>query len=118
VTVTGYRADSPRIQLHTKGKLIIMTETLKDPGFAATADLLGKVTASMSADPPELPRLTVAQTFITYQRIGTALESACAGYKELPNVSSVDDGRRALTDIIRGCEAVIKHAQRLLEGNR
>ena len=72
----------------------------------------------MSADPPELPRLTVAQTFITYQRMGKALETACASYKALPDVNSVQDGASTLTDLIRACEAVIKHAQRLQEGNR
>jgi hypothetical protein len=71
-----------------------------------------------SEDGPELPRLTVSNTFITYQRIGVALESACTEYKALPDAKSQQDTTERLKQLIRACEGIMKHATRLLEANQ
>jgi len=83
-----------------------------------TSPALDSILAKHAEEPPELPRLTVANTFLTYQRIGMALETACARFKALPDVKSQQDSNEALKELIKSCEAAIKHAARLLEANQ
>jgi len=82
-----------------------------------TSPALDSILAKHAEEPPELPRLTVSQAFITYERAGIQLEAACALYKQLPKVSSVQAGNEVLKDFIKAAEAAIKHAARLLEAN-
>lgn len=71
-----------------------------------------------STEPVELPRLTTADTFIQYHRMGTNLHSATEAFKKLPDCNSVGAANDYLKEIIRYCEGVIRSAQRLTEANR
>ena len=78
---------------------------------------LDSIVAKATEEPAELPRLTVANTFLTYQRVGIQLENACAKYKALPEAKSQQDSNDSLKELIRAAEAAIKHCSRLLEAN-
>ena len=80
--------------------------------------VLDQVAQSAMTEPPELPRLTVAATFGTYQRIGVQLENAVTAYKAIPDAVGERSASESLKGIVAACEAVIKHANRLLEANR
>jgi hypothetical protein len=70
-----------------------------------------------SQEPPELPRLTVANTFI-YQRVGIALVRAVKeAFDKIPDSTPVGCTDE-LKSLIKECEGVIKGAARLLEANR
>jgi hypothetical protein len=70
-----------------------------------------------SQEPPELPRLTVANTFIYYQRVGIALVRAKEAFDKIPDSTPVGCTDE-LKSLIKECEGVIKGAARLLEANR
>ena len=81
------------------------------------ATLLDTLATQAAQEPPELPRLTVSNTFIHYARLGAALARAMEAYKKLPDAppqGCTDD----LKDLIKNCDAAIKTATRLLEANR
>ena len=82
-----------------------------------TDNPLSHVLAEALNDPPELPRLTVAQTFVHYQRLALAIENAGDELKRIPTAQP-DRVTECLKDIVRQCEIAIKTAQRMLEGNR
>ena len=79
---------------------------------------LNSIVESVSAEPLELPRLTVAATFATYQRIGTQLDNAVTAYKAIPEAIGERSASESLKAMIASAEAIIKHANRLLEANR
>jgi hypothetical protein len=78
---------------------------------------IDKILDQSTAEPPELPRLTVAVTFNTYQRLHDAIESAQHYCGQVPTATP-GDCTQHLKDIIKQCEGAIKHAARLLEANR
>lgn len=81
------------------------------------ANALETIVAQSVAEPPELPRLTVAQTFIHYQRLATSLENATDELKRIPTAQT-DRVTECLKDIVKQCETAIKTANRMLEANR
>lgn len=79
---------------------------------------LEAITRPDEAAPIELPRLPVANTFITYNSLLLALRNAGEAASKVPESSSLQATADALKDVVRYCEGAIKHAQRLLEANR
>lgn len=79
---------------------------------------LENIVTESTKEPIELPRLTVQATFLTYGRIGTQLGLAADAYKALPDSITVQAATESLREIIKACDATIKYANRLLEGNR
>lgn len=67
----------------------------------------------------EMQRLTVFDTFTVYNRMRVAVSEADRLSSTIPelfaNPTSVND---ALKAVIKQCEGAIKHANRLLEGNK
>lgn len=82
-----------------------------------TDNPLSQVLAEALSEPPELPRLTVAQTFVHFQRMHTALENAMHECSQVPAATQADCSQH-LKDLIRYCETAIKTANRMLEANR
>lgn len=70
------------------------------------------------AESPELPRLTVSNTFTAYNSMLLALRNAGDAASKVPESNSLQSTTDALKDVVRYCEGAIKHAQRLLEANR
>ena len=68
-------------------------------------------------EPPDLPRLTTANVFITYSRLGVQLSTAFEEYKRLPDATP-QNCTEALKALVKNCEAAIANATRLLEANR
>jgi hypothetical protein len=75
------------------------------------------VLAAEEREPVDLPRLTTANLFTHYMRIGKALNQAIEAYKALPDAApkACDS---ALLDIAKQCDIASKTAMRLLEANR
>jgi hypothetical protein len=84
---------------------------------AMNREIFDRAVGKHSEEAPDLPRLTVANTFLTYQRVGIQLEQACTRYKALPDAKSQQDTTEGLKELIRSLEAAAKHAARLLEAN-
>jgi hypothetical protein len=82
------------------------------------SSVVDSIVAKSAEESPDLPRLTVANTFMTYQRLGGQLEAACGHYKALPDAKHSLDTTNGLKELIRACEAAVKHATRLLEANQ
>jgi hypothetical protein len=80
--------------------------------------MLDTIIAEQTAEPIELPRLTVSDTFIHYGRMATTFDRAKECLKALPECSSNQASIEQLKELIRNCEHTIKAATRLLEGNR
>lgn len=79
---------------------------------------LDTIVNEQTAEPIELPRLTVSDTFIHYSRMVTTFDRAKDCIKALPECSSNQASIEQLKELVRNCEHVIKAANRLLEGNR
>ena len=78
---------------------------------------LESMVAGSDQEPVDLPRLTVADVFGHYERMGAALERAIDAYKGLPKASQ-QQSVTSLKDITKACDSVIKTATRMLEANR
>lgn len=81
------------------------------------ADTVDAIVGAATAEPIELPRLTVANVFINYGRLGAALGQAVEAYKALPSTAQ-QTSTDTLKEIVKQCEGAIKIASRLLEANR
>lgn len=79
---------------------------------------LEQITAAATAEPVELPRLTVANTFVTYNRLVAQLRVAGELGVHLPDCNTPQDSDACLKDLVKACESVIRYANRLLEANR
>jgi hypothetical protein len=79
---------------------------------------LENIITEQTQEPVELPRLTVQATFLTYGRIGTALEQSHTAFKAIPEQSTPQATTESLKEIVKCSEAIIRHANRLMEGNR
>lgn len=79
---------------------------------------LDKIVVEQSAEAPELPRLPVADTFMTFNRMGVQLDNARESFKKIPETASRDQVTAHLKDIVKFCNAAVKTAERLLEANR
>lgn len=80
-------------------------------------ETLNAILAESTKEPPELPRLTVAQTFVHYNRLRLSLNHAVNACSLVPD-SSTNDVAAQLKEIITRCEIAIKTANRMLEANR
>jgi hypothetical protein len=78
---------------------------------------LDSIVSASEVESPDLPRLTVANTFIHYMRLCAALERASEICKRIPE-SNPQNCTDALKDLVKTCESAIKTATRLLEANR
>ena len=78
---------------------------------------LDAIVTNAQSEPVELPRLTTANVFTHYARLGSALERAADAFKKIPDATD-----RSLTDelkeLMKACDVAIKTAARLLEANR
>lgn len=81
------------------------------------AGTLDAITMQAEKEPVELPRLTAAQVFIHYARIGRQLEQAIAAYKSIPDATQ-NKCTESLKAIVQSCRTAIDTAERLLEANR
>jgi hypothetical protein len=78
---------------------------------------LDAIVKEATAEPPELPRMTTSQVFLTHQRLGGQIEAAAREFQRLPTLAHPDCSD-ALKNLIKNCEAAIANARRLLEANR
>lgn len=79
---------------------------------------LEQIAETTTAEPIELPRLTVANTFITYNRLMDQLRNAAEAGQKLPTCNLPLESVEALKAIVRASEAVIKYAGRLIEASK
>lgn len=66
----------------------------------------------------EMQRLTVFDTFSVYNRMVYALEQAKTSAECIPTINNSAAQVDTLKAVIKQCEGAIKHANRLLEGNK
>lgn len=79
---------------------------------------LDTVLEKQTAEPIELPRLTTAKTFNTFNRLGVNLDAAREAYKKIPEAATESDVQHHLGDLVRYCEGAISQAKRLMEANK
>lgn len=81
------------------------------------ATVLDSIVSQSSQESPELPRLTAANVFIHYARMGLAIDRLGASYRRLPDAT-----QQGLTDelkqIMKEADSIAKYAARLVEANR
>ena len=80
-------------------------------------NILDTITTEQSAPAVELPRLTVADTFKHYARMGVCFERALTAYKAMPEATP-QGCTDELKAIMAECETISKTAARLLEANK